>query len=266
MDSDRSQRRQERWDRRQERWDARRERWEHGPRPMGGIIFGLLVMGFGLLFLLRNLNIIYIDDVWQYWPVILIVIGASKLISPRGSHDIFPGLVIGGIGAYFLLNNLGIIYGNVWQYIWPLVFIALGASMLIKHMDGGDRKWPEGPVVAATDTGDRTLSIDLVFSGTKRKITSQEFAGGRIATVFGGAEIDLREAGTKLEELTIKADAVFGGIDLRVPETWDVEVRGAGVFGAVENRTRKPQVVGGVVRPRLIVRGDAVFGSVMVKN
>jgi len=258
MDSDR-------WQRRQERWEARRLRRESCPKPLGGVLFGLLIMGFGLLFLLRNLNIIYVDDIWQYWPVILIVIGVSKLVSPRGSHDIFPGLVIGGIGTYFLLSNLGIIYGNIWQYLWPLIFIALGASMLIKHMDGGQPTWGQGMVnVAETDS--RKLNIDLVFSGTKRKITSQEFEGGRVATVFGGADIDLREAATKLEEISIKADAVFGGIELRVPETWDVDVRGAGVFGSVENRTRKPQFVGGVARPRLIVRADAVFGSVVARN
>jgi len=266
MDSDRSARRQERWERRQERREQRACWGSSGSRPLGGMLVGLVIMGFGLLFLLRNLNIIYVDDIWQFWPVILIVIGASKLLSPRGTHDIFPGLFIGGIGTFFLLNNLGIINGNIWQYFWPLLFIAVGASMLIKHMDGGgDRPWREGHL-NVSEPDSPVLNIDAVFTGTKRKITSQEFTGGKISSVFGGADIDLREAGTKVDEMTIKADSVFGGIEFRVPETWDVEVHGGGVFGHVENRTRKPQFVGGVVRPRLVVRADAVFGSVIVRN
>lgn len=262
MHPDRSAERQER---RRERWEARRERWDCGQKPLGGILFGVIIMGFGLLFLLRNLNIIYVDDIWQYWPVILIVIGASKLISPRGTHDIFPGLVIGGIGTFFLLRNLGIIYGNIWQWMWPLILIAVGASMLIKHLDGGDRSLPlSNAEVSGPDSP--TLSVDVVFSGAKRKVKSQEFTGGKVSTVFGGADIDLRGAGTKLEEMIIKADSVFGGIDFRVPETWDVDVRGGGAFGTVENRTRKPQFVGGVTPPRLVIRADAVFGSVIVRN
>jgi predicted membrane protein len=52
--------------------------------------------------------------------------------------------------------------------------------------------------------------------------------------VFGGAEIDLRSAGTKREEITIKADAVFGGIELWVPAHWQTTVRGTGVFGSFD--------------------------------
>ena len=256
----------DRMEQRRERWERRRERADFGGKPLGGVLFGLVIMGFGLLFLLRNLNIIYVDDIWQYWPVILIVIGVSKLVSPRGTHDIVPGLVIGGIGTFFLLRNLGIIYGNIWGYMWPLILIGVGASMLIRHMDGGDHILPAGPAGEVSGPDSPVLSVDVVFSGAKRKVKTQEFTGGKVSTVFGGADIDLRGAGTKLEEMTIKADAVFGGIDFRVAETWDVDVRGGGAFGTVENRTRKPQFVGGANPPRLIIRADAVFGSVIVRN
>jgi predicted membrane protein len=230
------------------------------------MLFPLIIMAWGMLFLLRNLNIMYIDDVWQFWPVILIVIGGSKLISPRGAHDVFPGLIIGGIGTIFLLRNLGIIYGNVWQWIWPLALIAFGASMLIRHMDGGERgpRRTAPPGVGSTDIP--FLNIDAVFSSAKSMLDSQVFTGCKVDAVFGSADIDLRAVGTKLDEVTIKADAVFGEVKIKVSEAWDADVRGAGVFGTVENQTRKPQFVGGVTPKRLIVLADAVFGSVVVKN
>ena len=34
----------------------------------------------GLFFLLENLDVIYVDDLWRYWPVLLIVIGFARLI------------------------------------------------------------------------------------------------------------------------------------------------------------------------------------------
>ena len=268
MDPNRMEEKRQQWD---QRMKARQERWQQrqgacGPGWFGGALVGFVFMAFGLLFLLRNLDIIYFDNIWQYWPVILIVIGASKLISPRGTHDIFPGLVIGGIGTFFLLRNLDIIQGSVWGYIWPMILIALGASMLLRHLDGGGtRPFVDGQL-GATESDAPKLNVDVVFSGAKRKITSPDFQGGKVAVV-GGSEIDLREAGMKREEVTVKADSVFGGIEFRVPEAWYTEVRGNGVFGTVEDRTRKPQILEGAPKPpRLIIRADAVFGSVVARN
>ncbi len=36
------------------------------------------------------------------------------------------------IGVVFLLKNLGIISGNVWGIIWPLVLIAFGLYLILK--------------------------------------------------------------------------------------------------------------------------------------
>jgi len=45
-----------------------------------GILPGVLVAGIGVLFLLNNLDIIYVEDWRPYWPVILILFGFVKLI------------------------------------------------------------------------------------------------------------------------------------------------------------------------------------------
>jgi len=229
------------------------------------MLIGFMIMAFGLMFLLRNLHIIYFNDIWQYWPVILIVICGSKLLSPRGAHDIFPGLVIGGIGVYFLLRNLGIIYGNVWQYIWPLIIIAVGAVMLIRHLDRGARAFRHGQVKSYNQS-DSLLDIDVVFHQFHRKADSQQFAGGKISAVFGDVKIDLRGAAIQQEGVRIEADSVFSGIEIVVPEAWEVEVRGGGPFGNIDNRTRKRDLVSGTPARRLIVLADTVFGSVIVRN
>jgi hypothetical protein len=53
-------------------------------RRQSGIVGGLILIAIGSIFLLNNLDIIYIHDVWKYWPVILIVIGVGKL-AERGA-------------------------------------------------------------------------------------------------------------------------------------------------------------------------------------
>ena len=80
--------------------------------------------------------------------------------------------------------------------------------------------------------------------------------------------MDLSRAGTKLDEVVIEANALLGGVELRVPPDWDVVVRGMGILGGYEDGTRPPVNVGtaGVKRPRLIVTGQALLGGVNVQN
>lgn len=46
----------------------------------------------------------------------------------------FWGLLIIGIGAVLLLERLGILPGNIWSYVWPLVLIAFGTVVLLASM------------------------------------------------------------------------------------------------------------------------------------
>lgn len=259
----RAQRQQERFERRHARGYS---------NPLSGAIWGLALIGIGGLFLLRNMGILFFDNIWSYWPVILIALGVSKLIA--GGHSVIPGAVLTAIGSIFLLRNLDIIHGNIGSYIWPAILIAVGSSMLMRHLygpdwfGGGDRG-EAGLSAGRTDSGGsdaRKLNADVIFGGIDRKFVSQEFEGGRVAVVFGGANIDLREANTQRPDIVIKADAVFGGVDLKVPDTWLVDLRGSGVFGSYEDQTHHPAQAGATPPPRLIVKGGAVFGGVTVRN
>ncbi|MBZ5635506.1 MAG: cell wall-active antibiotics response protein [Acidobacteriia bacterium] len=285
MDTERwEQRNRERMERQRERMERRQARWARrsacgGPNATGGLIIGLGVIAVGVLFLLRNVGVLYFDDIWQFWPVILILIGISKLTNTHSASSVTSGLIIGGIGTVFLLRNLGYIYGNIWEYVWPGVLIAVGLSILVKHLEWRDPSLnpgspPPGPGNAfapgfgftATTSGANYLHAECVFSGTRRKIETQDFLGGKVTAVFGGAEIDLRSAGTKREEISIKAEAVFGGIELWVPAHWHTIVRGTGVFGGFEDKTFPAAPGAAANAPRLVVTGAAVFGGVVVKN
>jgi predicted membrane protein len=270
-------------ERRQARWDQRNSCG--GSNATGGMIIGLVVIAVGVLFLLRNVGILYFDDIWQYWPVVLIVIGISKLTNTHSASQVTSGLILGGLGTVFLLRNLGYIYGNIWEYVWPGILIAIGLSILVKHLERRDQSWdaqslPPGttgggpgaapftpsPGFNTATSGANYLHAECIFSGTRQKLETQDFLGGTVTAVFGGAEIDLRNAGTKREEVTIKAEAVFGGIELWVPAHWHTIVRGSGVFGGFEDKTFPAAPGASPGAPRLVVTGAAVFGGVVVKN
>src|SRR5262249_52359233 len=98
----------------------------------------------------------------------------------------------------------------------------------------------------------------------KRQLTG-EFPGSRLDVVFGGYEIDLRQAHIPGDEAVLQLQVVFGGVELTVPEDWDVLLESKTVFGGFEDKTRHP-LPGTPGVKRLIVAGEVVFGGVTVKN
>jgi len=44
----------------------------------------------------------------------------------------FIALLLIIIGTLFLLKNLGIVTGNVWDILWPIILIALGFYIALK--------------------------------------------------------------------------------------------------------------------------------------
>lgn len=262
-DQRRMQHMQWRMQKAQQRAEWRRQHPGHGH--LGA---GLVLLIIGAVFLLNNLGVFYIDDVRKYWPVLLIAAGVAHLFSSRhGIRSLVWGGLLGSIGGLLLARNLGYIHMDVWQIIWPVILIFLGLSFLFRGRArvAGCAGAPPWGAWGPTASSANRLSEETMFGGVKQRVDSQEFEGGYLSSVFGGIEVDLRQANTKLDELTIEADAVFGGIELMLPDRWNVTVRGTGIFGGYENQTHPP-VNPAEKRPHVTITGHAVFGGVSVKN
>jgi hypothetical protein len=88
-----------------------------------------------------------------------------------------------------------------------------------------------GDLSAAAPARRSTRLLLSIFSSTVR--------GGRLVlarrvfcvTAFGNADLDLREATLELGTLTVYAVALFGAVDVYVPEAADADLRGLAVFG-----------------------------------
>ena len=82
--------------------------------------------------------------------------------------------------------------------------------------------------------------------------------------VMGGCDMDLRRAEIDGPEVEITAVAFWGGVNIIVPEGFDVELRGFSFMGGRELRLRDVPIVRG--SPRIVVRGFAVMGGIEVKS
>lgn len=226
----------------------------------GGMVWGVILTLLGLGLLLDHLGVISIERIWRFWPSLLILAGIFNL---RRREHRFWGLILVLGGAFLQFRELGLPYFH-WVQFWPLVFIAAGLLLMWNAIEARKRPVPE----SATTDPRTSLNEAVVFGGIERRITSQDFQGGRVNAVFGGVEIDLTDANIQADEATLEINAVFGGVELRIPPTWQVAFRGSPIFGGITDKTRT-RAPGGSDDSKLkvlVLTGAVVFGGIEVKN
>jgi hypothetical protein len=93
---------------------------------------GALFLGFGMLLLLGNLDILDMRSILsQWWPLILVGFGIKQLMVLRGSAALIGGLFWIGTGALFLAGTLGYIELAITRVIWPLMLIWFGVLIAL---------------------------------------------------------------------------------------------------------------------------------------
>lgn len=217
------------------------------------LIIGLAIFAFGILWMLDNLNYIDASDFTRYWPIVLVFIGASKL-SDRRSPKFGPVVLI-VVGASLLLARLTHFRFDIGDLI-PLGIAVLGVKLML---DAVGRK----RAAAGIEDPNAVVHSFAMMAGVHHQNTSQSFRGGDVNAIMGGVELDLR--GSQIrdgEEAVIDAFALWGGIEITVPEHWRVAGQVMPLLGGFENKTRS----NGSGGPLLVVRGTAVMGAVEVKN
>ncbi|MGB9433071.1 MAG: DUF5668 domain-containing protein [Candidatus Acidiferrum sp.] len=225
---------------------------------MSGWLPGALLIAVGTVVLLDHMDVIHADRFWKYWPVLLIIVGIAKLVN-EGKR--VGGLLLILMGGFLLAEHLG--YTSLtWATVWPALLIAAGIAMIWGRFDLPQLR----PAVAGD--GRDTIQATAIFGGVERRVHSSNFKGGSITALFGGVEVDFRSADIEGEEAEMFVEAVFGGIELKVPDRWLILWEGQSIFGGYSDETRPPlpDVPGTPPKKQLILRGRAMFGGLVVKN
>lgn len=233
-----------------------RRRYRSGPQ---GVVGGAIIVVVGLLLLLNNLHILHVRDIWDFWPLILVVFGVAKIVKSCSPAHILWGSVLAGVGALLLLDNLSMFHLN-FNFVWPILLIAFGLTKLLSAQGRQRVRTAGGPDLSASPM------LAAVFSGGKRRIATPDFRGVDVLALFGGFEVDLRGSRIEIDQAVIDVNAMFGGVKIRVPDNWTVTVQGFGMFGAFEDKTIPPRVDPNVKAQHLIITGVSIFGGTSICN
>jgi len=229
------------------------------PRTPASLLGGVVIIAIGVLLLLDQFDVIRFRDVSRYWPLALVVIGLMKLASGRDASTRIGGAILAGIGAALLAHKLGYLYLE-WRLLGPVAIIGVGVWLLFRALH--TRRQDEDPAARPA----AVLNEWVVFGGGRLVSTAQDFRGGDVLAAFGGYELDLSKAALAGETAIIEATALFGGVEIRVPEDWNVVSKGVAILGGFEDKTIHPRPQLGVRRNELVIKGLAMFGGVEVKN
>ncbi|NHZ79744.1 hypothetical protein F2P44_10700 [Massilia sp. CCM 8695] len=236
---------------------------------------GLAVIGFGLLFLLDNLNIIDRHRVLHFWPVLVVIGGLVKFSGAESQHERMVFGLIAAAGVVLTLNRLGYGYFFNARTLWPVLLILLGVGVIHRAMRKG-RTPHAAPLKADTDAkpdayakpdafarpdADAVVDITAILGGFERRISTPAFRGGDICAIMGGCVLDLRESSI-VGDAELNVFAVMGGITIKCPPDWSIVLKGVPILGGFEEKTSPAPGSG----KRLTIRGYAIMGGVEVRN
>ena len=210
-------------------------------RAGGKRLLGSIVVVFGLLLLLDTTGILPISGFAVFLAGALVVYGTYRLVTERARHVFWPTTFV-LVGAGWLLVEFGAMTAAEAGQFWPLLVVVFGLSILV---------------------GRRRTRVSLGEAFTTSGRSADRLGNGEydLVAVFEDARLDLREMALDTP-LAIDAVAVFGDVELIVPQDWVVVPETVAVLGGLSDR-RRSRPTG---TPDLVVSGVSIIGDIEIRD
>lgn len=217
------------------------------------VLWGIVLIALGLVFALNALEIAEIDIFFKgWWTLFIIVPALIGLVTERDKTGNIVALLI-GVGLLLAARDI-ISFSMLWKLCIPVIIVIIGIRLIL----GAFFKKPEPDTDSYTKGGKAHF---VAFAGTDADYSGEAFDGCTLTAVFGGIDCRLQNAIID-HDVTITASAIFGGVDIILPQNVNVEVSSASFFGGVDNKRRGISIEGA---PTVYVKASGVFGGVDVK-
>ena len=223
---------------------------------------GVLVIAAGLLLLAKNTGFLdpAVGRIVFSWEMLLIAIGVVNVF---WRQSVWSGIILIGVGSFFLLVNFYHMPFSTWQLFFPALIILVGIKMIFGTSRIEKRMFKE-PMFTHTDGNDDFFEDIAVFAGGERKVVTPNFKGGRMIAAFGGSKVDLTRSDIAPgDRPMIEVVSIFGGSGLIVPSDWNVKVEVFNIFGGYADKRITSQID---YNKTLVIKGITIFGGGEVKS
>lgn len=221
------------------------------------ILWGLVFIAAGVIIALNAFEITNIDVFFDGWWTLFIIIPCTVgMITERDKFGNFMGLCV---GVLLLLSAQEVIDSSlIWKLFVPVLIVFIGLKMVF----GGFRFKKKIKIeIDKEANGEKAKYGTAVFSGAEIKPDGEAFDGGSMTAVFGGVDCDLRNAIIK-NDCVIDAVAIFGGVDIYLPEDVNVKVNAVSIFGGTDHKEHVNKEENSVT---VHINSTSIFGGVEIK-
>lgn len=228
-------------------------------KKMSNVLWGLLLIVLGVIFGLSAFDVIEIRDIFfdGWWTLLIIVPCTIELFRSRDKTGNIIGIFI---GVVLLLICQGILtLDMLWKLLIPAIFVIVGLSLVFKDAFLG-----KNGKAAFKRFDDRKGAEDVhkaSFSSKSVKYDGQVFYGNDLSASFGSMTCDLKGA-IITEDVIINANAIFGGVDIYLPDNVNVKLKSTALFGGADDKRRFEDLPGA---PTVYVSSLCLFGGVDIK-
>lgn len=224
-------------------------------KKVSSILWGIVLIAAGTIFALNAANITDIDVFFDgWWTLFIIIPCAISLFTEREK----TGNIIGiAIGVFLLLCCQDVLrFSMLWKLLVPAIIVLIGFKMVFTGLFGNKAN---EIMKKLKQDGKEPKAGCATFSSYDMNYDGEVFEGAALTATFGGIKCDLRNA-TIDKDCAIQVSAIFGGIDILVPDNVNVKVSSNSIFGGISNKTSFHQNA-----PTIYVSGTCMFGGVEIK-
>ena len=204
-------------------------------------VWGIAIIALGIIFGGNALGLFDINVFFDGWWTLFIII--PSLIALFTDKDKLMNLIFLLAGVIFLLAAQNVFsYEVASKIVLALALIGIGVSIIVRGFFRGKNNKEVEQKVHDAKKERKTDVQTAIFSGNDRVYKNETFSGANLTAVFGGINLDLRNA-KFTKDTTIKAFCLFGGIDIEVPEDVQVKIKSGFIFGGTSDE-RKNEATG----------------------
>jgi hypothetical protein len=231
-------------------------------RSTGRVLMGALLVAAGAALLIERLGAM--PPMWRnsIWPVLLIGYGLARLLQPsrQGREGLFFVLA----GGWWLAGLSGSIS---LERTWPLLFVALGVSIILQSVTAGGTDTFEAHRLGRRHSGGASwillailigagvtsglgrhtlressseagaLRVYSILGGVNSRMRATTLTGGEVVSIMGGSAIDLRDVTIAPgDTVTLDVFTLMGGGAIRVPDEWIVDMQAVPVMGGTKDQ------------------------------
>ncbi len=203
-------------------------------KKVSGILWGIVLVAVGVILTLNAFGVANVDIFFDGWWTLFIIVPC--VIGLFTDYDKSGHLIGICIGVFLLLCCQDVLnFDMFWKLLVPAIIVIIGVKMILGSIfdNRGEQVFKQ-----MKENNTTVRSGAATFSGATFDYTGEIFEGAKLDAVFGGIKCDLRGAVIN-GDCVINASAVFGGIDIYVPENLNVKVSSNSIFGGVSGKERR---------------------------